>query len=425
MRRPFRRLISLLAASAILTGAGVVLAVQPATAAAEPSFKVTCYPTAMAPNDPIVFLGQAGKSHMHSFYGAKGMNENATLDTLLAKPSSQCGSYFDTVDLSAYWIPTLYQNGQAVYNETGAYQLQAYYKRAGGPNGVPVAQAFPRGLKMIAGDMHATTPQENVTYVCAKTDDTGDQRGGGHEFMSCGSDEVFIAKLTFPDCWDGVNLDSADHKSHMAYSTGDQGVCPSDHPVKLPQLTFEAWYFGVNGDASTFSWASGGAYSFHGDVISAWDTKAAANLVNQCINVAYDCNPLLYPEIPQGSVTQAQIDAQLVSAPTTPAPAPSPSADDGMTMPMPSDTATATPSPSATETASPTPSPTSSHRHRHRHQSADHAAMAGMAGMDNVSSETDATPGAGIIPLVGMGLAVMTAIAAIPLTMMRRRRRRG
>lgn len=24
--------------------------------------------------------------------------------------------------------------------------------------------------------------------------------------------------VTFPDCWDGVRLDSPDHRSHMAYS---------------------------------------------------------------------------------------------------------------------------------------------------------------------------------------------------------------
>ena len=27
------------------------------------------------------------------------------------------------------------------------------------------------------------------------------------------------AQVFFPSCWDGVNLDSADHKSHMAYPT--------------------------------------------------------------------------------------------------------------------------------------------------------------------------------------------------------------
>lgn len=44
-------------------------------------------------------------------------------------------------------------------------------------------------------------------------------------------------------CWDGKNVDSADHKSHIAYpSSGtfeSTGPCPSSHPVRLPQLMYE------------------------------------------------------------------------------------------------------------------------------------------------------------------------------------------
>ena len=51
------------------------------------------------------------------------------------------------------------------------------------------------------------------------------------------------ATITFPTCWDGVNLDSADHKSHVAYpSSGSYestGPCPSTHPVHLPQVMYE------------------------------------------------------------------------------------------------------------------------------------------------------------------------------------------
>ncbi|MAD83961.1 MAG: hypothetical protein CL912_13445 [Deltaproteobacteria bacterium] len=49
-------------------------------------------------------------------------------------------------------------------------------------------------------------------------------------------------------CWDGVNLDSPDHKSHVAYpkngpqqftGTSTGGACPSTHPVKIPQIMLE------------------------------------------------------------------------------------------------------------------------------------------------------------------------------------------
>ncbi|MEZ5258374.1 MAG: DUF1996 domain-containing protein [Ilumatobacteraceae bacterium] len=43
-----------------------------------------------------------------------------------------------------------------------------------------------------------------------------------------------------PSCWDGENLDSWDHRSHMAYPhyAGPDRVCPSSHPVMLPEITF-------------------------------------------------------------------------------------------------------------------------------------------------------------------------------------------
>lgn len=46
-------------------------------------------------------------------------------------------------------------------------------------------------------------------------------------------------------CWDGVNLDSTDHKSHVAYPSGSfetGGACPSTHPVKLPQVMYEVMW---------------------------------------------------------------------------------------------------------------------------------------------------------------------------------------
>lgn len=47
-------------------------------------------------------------------------------------------------------------------------------------------------------------------------------------------------------CWDGVNVDSADHKSHVAYPSSGvfetTGTCPDTHPVRLPQLMYEVMW---------------------------------------------------------------------------------------------------------------------------------------------------------------------------------------
>lgn len=47
-------------------------------------------------------------------------------------------------------------------------------------------------------------------------------------------------------CWDGVNVDSPDHKAHVAYPTTGSfettGSCPLTHPVRLPQLMYEVMW---------------------------------------------------------------------------------------------------------------------------------------------------------------------------------------
>jgi hypothetical protein len=56
--------------------------------------------------------------------------------------------------------------------------------------------------------------------------------------------------ITFPTCWDGVNLDSPDHRSHVLYSeleaksndVGPTGKCPESHPVVVPQVMFEVMW---------------------------------------------------------------------------------------------------------------------------------------------------------------------------------------
>lgn len=47
-------------------------------------------------------------------------------------------------------------------------------------------------------------------------------------------------------CWDGKNVDTPDHKSHVAYPSSGSfettGPCPDSHPVRLPQLMYEVMW---------------------------------------------------------------------------------------------------------------------------------------------------------------------------------------
>ena len=62
-------------------------------------------------------------------------------------------------------------------------------------------------------------------------------------------------------CWDGKNLDSPNHKDHVAYpSTGPAtflslgGTCPSTHPVRIPQLMYEVSIAGLHSKTRVFPW---------------------------------------------------------------------------------------------------------------------------------------------------------------------------
>lgn len=60
-------------------------------------------------------------------------------------------------------------------------------------------------------------------------------------------------ELMFPSCWNGQDVDSPDHKSHVAFpDLVMTGTCPEGYPVKLPSLFYETiWntyqYNGVDG----------------------------------------------------------------------------------------------------------------------------------------------------------------------------------
>jgi hypothetical protein len=99
--------------------------------------------------------------------------------------------------------------------------------------------------------------------------------------------------LQFPTCWDGVNLDSPDHKSHVVYSDG--GSCPSTHPKKIPNITYNIHYPVPNGTshlrlASDNYVGGAGGYSAHGDYMFAWNGETLTKWFNNCIKARRDCH---------------------------------------------------------------------------------------------------------------------------------------
>ena len=237
-------------------------------------FVVTCEFSHAAPDDPIVFPGQEGASHMHVFFGNRTTNASSTYDTMIGAATS-CEQSLDT---ASYWAPALLDADRRMIEPEKAV---AYY-RPGPDIDATTVQPYPAGLMMIAGDFAATEvqPVSVVAWSC----------GVGAERESlppkCTTESTLRMLITFPDCWNGVDLDVAGHRNHLRYSSS--GRCPASHPVPIPQLTLTIIYPYV-ADPSQLSLASGSIVTGHADFLNSWDQDKLILEVDSCLHREVVC----------------------------------------------------------------------------------------------------------------------------------------
>lgn len=151
----------------------------------------------------------------------------------------------------------------------------------GGPNEDEI-KAFPKDFRMVAGDPFKRSfdddfPSQAVSFVCL--DYNAEPKPETNEFPNENCPDGLRVQVFFPSCWDGENLDSDDHKSHVAYPEAgafNDGSCPESHPVHLVSIFYEViWNTGTfadqwYGDSQPFVLSNGDptGYGFHGDFVS-------------------------------------------------------------------------------------------------------------------------------------------------------------
>ena len=265
----------------MVVSAGLVgITTQPAAAAGFGSMQVVCHPSHTNHDDPIVFPRQRGAAHQHEFFGNRSTNAFSTLESLLGKPTT-CSRPGDT---AAYWVPAVLNNGQRVKPD----RVIAYYRTTRIRDESSV-RPFPRGLRMIAGSAMATAANPQPTRITNWACGDG-VTGTAKPPASCSGGVALRLRIEFPNCWNGRSLDSADHKSHMAYA-GVGGVrgCPSSHPVPVPELSLNFRYK-ISGSLSGVRLASGGVHSGHADFFNSWNQSVLAQLVKDCLNAGRVCS---------------------------------------------------------------------------------------------------------------------------------------
>lgn len=245
------------------------------------TFKTVCKFSHSLSDDPIVRPGQPGGSHSHDFFANTTTNAHSTHE-LLRAGATTCQ---DPEDKSGYWLPSLTKNGVKVDPSA----VGVYFSLDGKHPGQ--VKPFPAGLKVVAGDASARAPQDLaiVSWGCTgketRTTSTTPP-------SSCPTGSTVQLRVKFPDCWDGRNLDSADHRSHMAYSAGGTQevgrACPATHPVEQPSLELKFQYRSLQ-DGLDVQLSSGGVYSGHADFFNAWTPARLAERVDTCLNGVLVC----------------------------------------------------------------------------------------------------------------------------------------
>ncbi len=241
-----------------------------------PDFVVSCPFTHRLPDDPIVHPGQPGASHLHDFFGNRSTDASSTFDSMVGAGTT-CARVGDT---AGYWMPTVYQNGVVVK----PLQATVYYRdMATDPASV---RSFPPDFRMVAGNHDATSPQRPllVGWACRHAND-GLKGRWTSDVPSCALNENLVFRVRFPDCWNGRDLDTADHMSHVAYSKN--GVCPSRFPVSVPRVSMTVAYASMGGSGVTLS--SGSALTGHADFWNTWDQAALDGLVSSCLQAGVHC----------------------------------------------------------------------------------------------------------------------------------------
>ncbi|WP_338898665.1 DUF1996 domain-containing protein [Streptomyces sp. TG1A-60] len=245
-----------------------------------------------------------GARHTHDYVGNQG-NTGFASDQDLANADTSCQNQGDKS--TYYWPVMRIQDGTDEFdaNELGGgaegnlgsiqRAQQAEIRFVGNKQSDVVA--MPRFLRIITGAANAFTGGDanaNASWSCTGFED----RQLTDKYPICPDGSQVVRTANFQSCWDGQNIDSANHRAHVDFVNAD-GTCDNGF-VAIPQLQIRLVYnlpapviengqlkapFAVDG----FPEELHKPITDHNDFINVMD-EGLMNQVVQCINSGQNCD---------------------------------------------------------------------------------------------------------------------------------------
>ncbi|MFI9805078.1 DUF1996 domain-containing protein [Streptomyces sp. NPDC052301] len=246
-----------------------------------------------------------GAHHLHDYVGNQKVNAFSSNQTFLQGGTS-CQN---RNDLSSYYWPVVrVQDGSQDFDQNAdgggkegnvgkiLTPVQAQIKYVGSPASKVVA--MPQFLRIITGDAKTTTnglANANAHWSCTGFENKVQLT---QQYPICPQGSKVVRTFAFQNCWDGQNIDSANHRTHVAFADPASGVCGNGFKA-IPQLTMRLVYDITpptiqNGQVKNAYAVDGFPEQLHkpatdhDDFISV-TTGGLANRIANCVNRGQNC----------------------------------------------------------------------------------------------------------------------------------------
>jgi len=237
-----------------------------------------------------------GAHHQHDYVGNLSTDGNSTNESLAA-----AGTTCRNGDKSTYFWPVIRditKSGNDVNSpgggqdgNLGAILDPAFVQLQWRGNAVAKVVAMPEFIRIITGDAKSAVTNFPSANTRAKWSCSGvPGRVTTTQYPLCPRGQLVVRTHDFASCWDGVNTDSANHRTHVVFPDQTTGACPAGTKA-IPQLHVTLAYRVAPGRTfavDTFPQELRKAITDHDDFTNLMPT-ALMNRVVSCINSGRRC----------------------------------------------------------------------------------------------------------------------------------------